>query len=323
MNKASKLTKITKNSATQVNEVTNRLLKGLQFKGPDTVQNKYNILEQTIQEAIKEICTETKQERRHKYSDETNRFIELKLQLKHKQNKSRAEKNRLKAINKRIKKLIKRDLEQQKMEEIEKVLTNVCGIKKAERIISIGKEMIPNLTNTTGKIESRKDIVTTATKFFKHLYSTENFDPAIYNRKDCETPKPFLVDEISSAIAKLKSEKAMGPDGINNEILKYSSYELHNAITLVFNKILEEEITPEQWNISKITILHKKGKKDNLDNYRPISISSCMYKLFMTILRRRIERTLEEQQPVEQAGFRSSFSTIDHLHSLNRVGAQI
>ncbi|XP_037782019.1 uncharacterized protein LOC119578522 [Penaeus monodon] len=52
---------------------------------------------------------------------------------------------------------------------------------------------------------------------------------------------------------------------------------------------------------------------------RPISLLNNTYKLFTKIITNRVTRTLDENQPREQAGFRKVFSTIDHLHSVNQL----
>lgn len=46
---------------------------------------------------------------------------------------------------------------------------------------------------------------------------------------------------------------------------------------------------------------------------------STIYKLFATIINQRISATLEQNQPVEQAGFRKGFSTVDHIHTLELI----
>ena len=76
---------------------------------------------------------------------------------------------------------------------------------------------------------------------------------------------------------------------------------------------------PEIWNEAIIILLHKKGDKKNISNYRPISLLNNIYKLFTKIITNRITRTLDENQPREQAGFRRGFSTIDHLHAVNQL----
>ena len=46
---------------------------------------------------------------------------------------------------------------------------------------------------------------------------------------------------------------------------------------------------------------------------------SHSYKIFTSLLQTRIERTLDEKQPREQAGFRKDYSTTDHLQALNQI----
>ena len=44
-----------------------------------------------------------------------------------------------------------------------------------------------------------------------------------------------------------------------------------------------------------------------------------MYKLFTKITRTRLEKTLDENQPREQAGFRSKYTTTDRIHVINQL----
>ena len=43
------------------------------------------------------------------------------------------------------------------------------------------------------------------------------------------------------------------------------------------------------------------------------------YKLFTKIITTRLEKKLDENQPREQAGFRSKYSTTDHIHAINQL----
>ena len=73
------------------------------------------------------------------------------------------------------------------------------------------------------------------------------------------------------------------------------------------------------WQEAKIIILHKKGDRRDIKNYRPISLLPHTYKLFTRVLQNRMEKVLDENQPREQAGFRKGYSTTDHLQSLNQI----
>ncbi|KAE9413090.1 hypothetical protein Angca_004653, partial [Angiostrongylus cantonensis] len=75
---------------------------------------------------------------------------------------------------------------------------------------------------------------------------------------------------------------------------------------------------PTQWKTSK-TVLFFKGGLHDIGNYRPICLLSVVYKLYTRVILNRIDRTLDEGQPCEQAGFRKGFSTVGHIHTITRL----
>ena len=68
-----------------------------------------------------------------------------------------------------------------------------------------------------------------------------------------------------------------------------------------------------------MVIFFKKGNRKDIKNYRPICLLSNMYKLFTQIITTRLEKKLDENQPGEQAGFRSKYSTTDHINAINKL----
>jgi hypothetical protein len=88
----------------------------------------------------------------------------------------------------------------------------------------------------------------------------------------------------------------------------------------LFNIIFTTGKLPSRWLEGNIIPIYKnKGGKNNPQNYRPITILSCIGKLFTSILNDRLNTFSEEYEKIHenQAGFRKEYSTSDHLLSLH------
>ena len=65
-------------------------------------------------------------------------------------------------------------------------------------------------------------------------------------------------------------------------------------LTKLFNKILNNGKFPKIWNLSLLTSIYKSGDPIDCGNYRGICISSCLGKLFTSILQKRLSMYLEK-----------------------------
>ena len=102
------------------------------------------------------------------------------------------------------------------------------------------------------------------------------------------------------------------------EFLKFASDDIIDLLAEMLTDIVTNACgTPSYWKQAWIKVLHKKGDKSLAENYRPICIIPILYKVYSRILLSRIEHTLELAQCCDQAGFRKSFSTEDHLVSIS------
>ena len=82
----------------------------------------------------------------------------------------------------------------------------------------------------------------------------------------------------------------------------------------IFNEIIKRNnFTPEEWKKVKIKVIYKKGDVEDVSNYHPICSLPAMYKLFSTILYGRLYPMLDQNQAEDQAGFRKTYQTTDHL----------
>ena len=132
----------------------------------------------------------------------------------------------------------------------------------------------------------------------------------------------FTIIEIHKLINKLKNCKSSGIDNIINEFLKYSPNNYKTLLVKLFNVILRTGIIPSDWCTSFISPIYKnKGQKNDPNNYRGISIISCLGKLFTALINERLTKFVDINELIgeEQAGFRAGYSTQDHIFTLHAI----
>ncbi|GBP82520.1 RNA-directed DNA polymerase from mobile element jockey [Eumeta japonica] len=139
------------------------------------------------------------------------------------------------------------------------------------------------------------------------------------NQQTQEIIDPISETEVQRHIKALKTDKSPGPDNLTNETLKIGAPLLIPYLKLLFNEVVESEQVPDQWRLSQIILLYKKGNPLEVGNYRPISLLPSIYKLFSSILLSRIAPQIDKNQPIEQAGFRPNYSTNDHIHAVDQL----
>ena len=136
--------------------------------------------------------------------------------------------------------------------------------------------------------------------------TNQNIENKNHNFSNTSLNVPITRKEIKDCIKKLKKGKSGGPDLIINEFLKVWSNTLVLLLTKLFNKILNSEKFPKIWNISLLTSIYKSGDPSDCGNYRGISITSCLGKVFTSILQKRLSDFLETHNLLfsNQGGFR-------------------
>ena len=125
----------------------------------------------------------------------------------------------------------------------------------------------------------------------------------------------FLKDtdpeEILQIISSLNPKKAVGYDGISSKILQTLGYVISPILSNIFNKSMQLGIFPDKLKIAKVIPLHKGGKTDVINNYRPISILSSLSKIYEKIINNRLNNFLNKYNIISdyQFGFREGMST--------------
>ena len=106
---------------------------------------------------------------------------------------------------------------------------------------------------------------------------------AVFNELDYK----IKTEEVFACIKTMKNGKACGFNKVSNEMIKHGQHVLGSILTKIFNEILLQGIYPQSWALNYITPLHKKGPVDDPSNYRGITISNNISKIFNKILDKR------------------------------------
>lgn len=132
---------------------------------------------------------------------------------------------------------------------------------------------------------------------------------------------PIQMTELSTALNKLRANKAPGEDRIPGEFYKFAPLEYRELLLQFFNHILENEAVPSSFTYSIIFPLHKKGDRGDVNNYRGISFMNSIGKIFVAILLRRLNQWVEDRKIIgeNQAGFRSGYSNVDNIFVLDSI----
>ena len=134
----------------------------------------------------------------------------------------------------------------------------------------------------------------------------------------------FSQQEMSVAM-KMKENKAANESGVIAEYLKALEVEEVEKLRGLVNGILNGADIPKEWKESRVKLLHKGGRTDELKNYRPITIINVTCKLYMLMVRERIDKWTEDSGMLGaiQGGFGRERRTQNNLIMLLLLFAMI
>ena len=124
-------------------------------------------------------------------------------------------------------------------------------------------------------------------------------------------------EEIIDIIESLNQAKSSGPCNTIS-IIKISKHLISKPLSDICNQSFDDGIFPEINKIAKVIPIYKKGKKDDTNNYRPISLLPIFSKIMEKIIATRLSSFLTVNDIIcpNQFGFRAGFSTSHSLLSI-------
>ena len=125
-------------------------------------------------------------------------------------------------------------------------------------------------------------------------------------------------DQVLRHIRSLDIYKSHGFDNISSRMIKLCDTSIVKPLMLIFNNSLNEGVFPLLWKKANITPIHKKGDKNDIKNYRPISVLPICSKLFEKVIYDNLYHYFETNNilNINQSGFRAGDSCVNQLISI-------
>ena len=231
-------------------------------------------------------------------------------------NKNPINKQNLNSISKQYKKTINKYMFKHKIEKINKLRTMQTKNPKEywKYIKSLDKSKNASYPPLDSLYEHFRNI-NKSNEPHENFETQDGAENEILN-------KHISAEEICKCIKNLKNGKCPGEDQILNEYIKSTQHIFLPIYVKLFNTVFDSGIIPSAWLEGIIRPIYKnKGDIKNVENFRPITILSCLGKLFTSMLNKRLTEFVDKNNELSenQAGFRKGYGTTDHIFVLNSL----
>jgi len=129
----------------------------------------------------------------------------------------------------------------------------------------------------------------------------------------------FLEEEIRATIWDCGSEKSPGPDGLNFKFIKQFWKLLKSDISRFLTEFHANGVFPRGSNASFIALIPKLKDPQNLNEYRPISLIGCVYKIVAKLLANRLKKVMLDIIDERQSAFISGRQLLHSVLIVNEA----
>ena len=296
---------------------------------PDNVEEAWATTRQTILTTAADIIPVQRQQRRPWLTSETLDIIEQKRKARLKGDSDEC--RRLKGVFKAKSKV---DLEQfynsiadeaeagfrqNNLRPAYRAIKRLKGGCRNDTALSPVARLDGSLCTTAEEIEERwrehyqsvlnHSAATPSPELDEHAF-TATLDQSI--SEDAPT-----LDEVASAIRRLRNGRAAGSDEITPELLKFAEAPISHVLHKLFATVWSSGKIPAEWKEGIIISLYKgKGPHSACNSYRPITLLSVPGKVFAHVILARIQPLLDRCKRRQQSGFTAGRSTVDAILAL-------
>ena len=184
-------------------------------------------------------------------------------------------------------------------------------------------KILKNLNNAKTAHDSVKFSESNILNYFKNLLQTDRTQTPLIKNSDQigHMDGNVSIEEVNEAISLTKKGKATGLDGLNRELISIFHQKSPETLAKLYTQILNIGTFPREWSTSLMILIHKKGDKTELSNYRGILLLPTLSKNFCSILNKRILSWATNNNKFSEAqlGFMKGNRTSDALTILHNL----
>ena len=129
-------------------------------------------------------------------------------------------------------------------------------------------------------------------KDIKEYINNVTFDKVLSPNQKAELEKMPTLDEFTNILPQLKENRSPGLDGLSIEFFKTFWIQLSPLYFEMVNEAWSLEILPFSTRTSVLSTIHKANARNNLKNYRPLSLTNIDYKLIAFVFSERLQKVI-------------------------------
>ena len=306
-----------------------------------SVESKWNKFKDVVKTSAEEVVQvkvsgNTKKKSTAWWTAEVAEAVKAKMKAFRKWMKTRAHEDRQEYIDKRnqaeiIKRLAKKESWQRIGEDLRRDTENTRKLlyTMARNYRKGNQEMSYVVKDECGEnlLTKQEDISERWRDYFEKLLNAEE-RPTFENTEQTRLQQleeqeiieeDISMEEVRSAVRRMKNGKAPGEDELPVEIIKALSEIGTNWLKEIINEAWKTERIPQDWGRAVVCPNYKKGDKTQCNNYRGISLLSHAGKIYERILEARLRTQIENKLGEWQCGFRTNRSTMDLVFTLKMI----
>jgi len=137
-----------------------------------------------------------------------------------------------------------------------------------------------------------KQTCDTFNNYFSSVFTSENIDnieqpPLVFQGTEGDKLKSVSItaEKVRTALSKMRIDKAPGVDDMAPRLLVKIADCLVEPLCNIYTSSISDGVVPLDWRRANVCPVHKKGSRVVAGNYRPISLTSQLCKVFEFIMR--------------------------------------